>query len=102
MKIRLLVEAEAEAEAAALWYENRKEGLGFDFLDALAHGLESVEQHPQSFARTESLQGTREVRRYLLARFPFAIVYEVRADEILVLAIAHARRRPGYWKRRRG
>jgi toxin ParE1/3/4 len=98
VKLRLLV----EAEAAALWYENRKEGLGFDFLDALANGLESVEQHPESYARAETLQATREVRRYLLGRFPFAIIYEVRADEILVLAISHVRRRPGHWKRRRG
>jgi hypothetical protein len=102
VKLRLLAQAEEEAEQAAHWYEDRKDGLGFDFLDALTRGLEKIEQNPQSYALTETLQATREVRQFLLGRFPFAIIYELRSDEVLVLAIAHVRRRPDYWKRRRG
>jgi len=53
--------------------------------------LEAPERWP------EHLQGTR---RFLLHRFPFSIVYRLKGDVIEVVAIAHAKRRPGYWKRR--
>jgi plasmid stabilization system protein ParE len=42
----------------------------------------------------------RNVRKFLLARFPYAVYYVPRQDEILVLAVAHGARRPGYWRHR--
>ena len=50
----------------------------------------------------ETLRTTQEVRRFVLERFPYTVIFEVLADRVLVLAVAHARRRPNYWKRRRG
>ncbi|MTV38450.1 type II toxin-antitoxin system RelE/ParE family toxin [Duganella radicis] len=43
----------------------------------------------------------RKWHRYFLSKFPFTLVYQIRADELVILAVAHNRRRPGYWKKRR-
>jgi toxin ParE1/3/4 len=98
----MLAEAESEAEEAARWYEGQRDGLGNEFLDELARGLETIETSPHAFTRLGSPRSAREVRRFVLQRFPFKIIYEVRANEVLVLAVAHARRRPYYWRRRKG
>ncbi len=101
MTVRLLDEAEAEAQEAARWYDERQNGLGQQFLDALAHALESIERQPQAFSRIQTNDANREVRRYVLQRFPYLIFYEVRTAEVLVVAVAHSRRRPNYWQNRR-
>jgi len=46
-----------------------------------------------------AFRGTR--RRYIFRRFPYSIIYQVTADELRILAVAHHRRRPGYWARRK-
>jgi toxin ParE1/3/4 len=102
VRLRILVEAEEEAQQAARWYEERQGGLGQDFLNALSGALQAIEQEPQRFAPVETIRSRREVRQYLLERFSYAVIYEVRVEEVLVLAVAHVRRRPNYWKRRRG
>jgi hypothetical protein len=53
-----------------------------------------MSKHPESFAR---VQGHPEIRRAPLERFPYRLIYAVGEDELFVLAIAHERRRPGYW-----
>ena len=100
MNVRILEEAEEEAEEAARWYERRRRGLGVEFLDSLSRGLEAIEQQPQAFTRLPTVGSAREVRHFVLQRFPYKIIYEVRLDEVLVLAIAHVRRRPNYWMKR--
>jgi plasmid stabilization system protein ParE len=98
----MLAEAEEEAREAARWYEEQRSGLGQDFLDTLSAALQAVEEQPQRYPLVETLRSRREVRQYFLRRFPYTVIYEVRPDEALVLAVAHARRRPNYWKRRGG
>jgi hypothetical protein len=56
LRVRVLAEAEGEAQEAARWYEEREEGLGFEFLDALAIGLEAIEENPRLFPRVETLR----------------------------------------------
>jgi hypothetical protein len=102
MKVRMLPEAETEAQEAASWYENQLRGLGFDFMDALAIALEAIEKYPRRHAKVPGRFGSREVRRVLLQRFPYKVVYEVRPRESVVLAVAHEGRRPAYWRRRNG
>jgi hypothetical protein len=102
VSLRILVEAEEEAQEAARWYEARRNNLGQEFLDAVALRLEAIEQHPLRFARLETLRTKREVRRCFLQRFPFQIIFEIRADETIVIAVAHFRQRPNYWKKRLG
>jgi toxin ParE1/3/4 len=96
----MLPEAETEAEEAAGWYEEQLRGFGFDFLDALAIALEAIEKYPRRHAKVPGRFRSREVRRVLLQRFPYKVIYEVRPRESVVLAIAHGRRRPTYWRRR--
>ena len=100
MNVRLLREAEAEVDAAARWYEARREGLGDRFLSELQQVLDRIRLRP---LEPQVLRlGKREVRRRLLKHFPYAVVYEVRESECLVVAVAHLARRPGYWRSRKG
>ena len=100
MKLRLLTEAKEELQAGAQWYEDRREGLGEEFAAAVEATLERIEENNLLYPHYEFANPGREIRRALVKRFPYVVVYEVRADELLVLAVAHARQRPAYWKRR--
>jgi plasmid stabilization system protein ParE len=84
-----------EAIAARDWYRVRSERAASAFLNELAHALEQVRTHPERWPRAED--GTRRV---LLHRFPFAVVYRLTQAGVLVIAVAHGRRRPGYWRDR--
>lgn len=84
--------AEREVEAAARWYEARELGLGSAFVDEVLRALDTIEQEPESFP---VLRGP--YRRKLLQRFPYAVIYKVTARRVYVRAVAHGRRRPGYW-----
>ena len=83
--------------AAARFYETRAPGLGADFIRQLERTLAEVLIHPS----IGSPFGGGAIRRRLMQRFPFGIVYEAEAGNISVIAVMHLRRRPGYWKRRR-
>lgn len=84
--------AEAEFLGAIEHYEGEFPGLGADFIlavEAASRRIVSFPQHGRPY-----LGGTRRV---LLRRFPFSLVYLNEPGELLVLAVAHHRRRPGYW-----
>lgn len=100
MKPRLLPEAEQEIRDAARWYEGQVGGLGGQFLDAVTTALAEIERHPQRFARPSRFRSPHEVRRLFLPRFPYAIIYEIRPQDIRVAAVTHVRRRPHYWRGR--
>jgi plasmid stabilization system protein ParE len=101
MKLRIDPAAEEEARQAAQWYEERRVGLGLEFLAAVDAALQRIRDDPLQFPTLETLPDEPSVRRFLLKRFPYAIVYEVVSSDIQILAVAHARRRPEYWKKRR-
>jgi plasmid stabilization system protein ParE len=88
-------QAVAEAAAAAEWYRRRNDAAGAAFLAELDQAIDSVADAPDRWP--SYLHGTR---RFLLRRFPFLVVYRPVADGIEVVAVAHGRRRPGYWKGR--
>jgi hypothetical protein len=84
---------------AAQWYEDRSRGLGGEFLEELYDMMSLIEKHPHRFPIVE--QGTgREMRAVTLSRFPYAVVYEIREKRCRIIAVAHAHRRPGYWRKR--
>ena len=87
--------AERELTDAVDFYERAKSGLGSDFVDDVERALAQVEQYPES---GYVLIGS--VRRLLLRRFPYAVMYSVRPEEIKILAIVNLRRRPFYWQGR--
>lgn len=85
-------EAIAEARAAREWYEIRNAEVAEAFMAELDRAIERIEETPRRWP--PYLAGTR---RYLLHRFPFFVVFREAEDRVQVLAVAHARRRPGYW-----
>lgn len=97
MKSRYHREAREELTAAAEWYEARRPGLGQDFLAEVEQALSSIHEHPERWPRWAGVETRVPVRKFVLQRFPFAIPYLVHDESIVVLAIAHGRRRPGYW-----
>jgi toxin ParE1/3/4 len=88
-------EAWAELEAADDWYFARSIDASIEFLSSLDQALEEISDAPLRWPAY--LYGTH---RYLLARFPFSVVYLDDNDWLLLIAIAHSKRKPGYWKRR--
>jgi plasmid stabilization system protein ParE len=94
-RLELHPDAVAEAAGARLWYAARSTAASRAFIRELDRAMDRILESPDLWP--EYLHGTR---RYLLRRFPFSVVYRCSAAVILVVAIAHAKRKPGYWRRR--
>lgn len=94
---RLLPPAEEEMIDAALFYEARSEGLGFEFLDGVQRVIDLVRERPKL---GQSVSGG--FRRAVLRRFPFSLIYSEEPTEIVIVAVAHQKRRPSYWRERLG
>lgn len=88
-------EAIAEAAATATWYRERSESAALAFLKEFDRAIDRIAAAPGRWPKY--VGGTR---RFLMHRFPFSVVYRIEGEAIQVLAVAHARRRPGYWKGR--
>lgn len=84
--------AERELNEAAQYYERESPGLGLSFLKEIEHCLGVIDAHPEAGA---ILRGY--VRRRLLRRFPYALLYKVNSAGIRVLAVMNLKRRPTYW-----
>jgi toxin ParE1/3/4 len=84
--------AEYELNEAAQYYDLEDPGLGAAFLDEVDRCLQSIQAAPEAGA---ILRGT--VRRRLLRRFPYAVLYKITPSDIRVLAVMNLRRRPTYW-----
>ncbi|WP_407666984.1 type II toxin-antitoxin system RelE/ParE family toxin [Myxococcus guangdongensis] len=100
MKVRLEFhpDAVAEVESSMDWYEGQRAGLGDEFFAELRQGLQVIAESPRV---NPPWTGGRVmdvgVRRLRMERFPFVLPYLVVEDLVVVLAVAHVRRRPGYW-----
>jgi len=92
---RFLPPAEEEMTDASIFYEAATSGLGAGFLDEVQRVVNILRDHPELGQPVG-----RALRRALLYRFPFSLVYSVEIDKILIVAVAHQRRRPGYWRDR--
>lgn len=88
--------AEAEINEAADFYDLENFGLGDVFLDEVAHAIEAISRYPEV---SPLVWGG--IRKKLLHKFPYSLLYSVRSDEIRLLAVAHQKRRPFYWCSRR-
>ena len=96
----MLAEAEEDVRASFEWYEERRVGLGWAFLSTVTKALQTIESHPRLSPKLEFSEITGEIRGFLLAKYPFTLVYELRDEQAVVIAVAHHRRRPDYWRRR--
>ncbi len=98
--VRFEVEAAEELLAASSWYENERSGLGGDLLRSIYEAVDEIGKRPETFPLAPMVPESIRVRRALVRRFPYAVVFLELADEIRVLAIAHSSRKPGYWRER--
>jgi toxin ParE1/3/4 len=93
--IRFDPAAKRELNEAAEFYDSEDLGLGESFLDAVERATKQIQAFPES-----SQVSLTPVRTKVLSAFPFSVIYWVAEDVIFVLAVAHHRRRPGYWRGR--
>jgi len=93
--LELHPEAVAEAAAAREWYAARSERVAEAFTAELDRAMEQICDQPEAWP--SYLHGTRH---YSLGCFPYLVIYRVREATIQVVAVAHGRRKPGYWKSR--
>ena len=91
-------EAQLELLEAARWYDARVPGLGDDLVFNIDDAVTRVEEFPGSGSPLHSAD--EDIRIVLVPEFPYMLVYQERAHDIRVLAVAHVRRRPGYWRSR--
>jgi len=89
-------DAETELVEATLFYESRVEGLGRLYAAEVDRIISFLREYPDAGTLVRP-----DTRRALVDRFPYAVVYQHRHGAILVLAVAHLSRRPGYWRRRK-
>ncbi len=89
--------ARAELDKAMAWYNEKQPGVGLELLDDVLSALDKVARDPGIGAN----YGTKGRRFYRLMRFPYLLYYTELPDHVWVAAIAHERRRPDYWKRRK-
>jgi len=98
--VRFEEEADDEYRAAARWYEKRQAGLGIEFLEAVDATLDQIVRFPRTGAPVPRAPTDLPIRRMSVDRFPYHVVYLQTESKIRGLAVAHDRRRPGYWKDR--
>ncbi|MBU0702080.1 type II toxin-antitoxin system RelE/ParE family toxin [bacterium] len=96
MKISLLPLAQIELDDAFSWYEEQVVGLGYEFLDEFDQSVRLIASFPELFEQIEM-----GVRRCLINRFPYGIIYGIDSDKIVIIAVAHLKRKPNYWIKRK-
>jgi toxin ParE2 len=95
MRYDFLTSARAELQEAIEFYDDRQPGLGQGFAGEIKHALASIQQSPTLWKKISG-----NVRRCRLRRFPYALIYHLQEDLILIVAVAHVRRHPTYWRNR--
>jgi plasmid stabilization system protein ParE len=98
MKYKLLIRPEAATELkdSFMWYEVQSNGLGFEFFRCIDAALSLINRSPLLYAEIY-----KNIRRALIRKFPFEILYVIDNDRIIVLAVFHAKRDPKQWQERK-
>ena len=89
---RFLLPAEIEMVEAAVYYETQVGGLGAAFLAKVKTAVRDVAARPEAWPVVRN-----DTRTRLVHRFPYAVLYRLDPEEIVIVAVMHQRRRPGYW-----
>jgi plasmid stabilization system protein ParE len=95
LNLRIRFEAQEEINSAFDWYFKRSPKAADAFLTEIGASLAQIVSHPQLYPAY-----TKNTRRRMLDRFPYSVVFQEKDDIILVIAVAHAKRRPDYWAKR--
>jgi toxin ParE1/3/4 len=91
--------AQLEIHAAARWYSDRQPGLGEEFIAEVGKTLDALTEEAQ---RYPFWKPERPFQKALVHRFPYVVFFVEEDRRVLILAVAHSRRKPGYWIRRQG
>ena len=93
-------DAAEELDAAARWYEAQRPGLGFELIGEVRGAAAQVSESPAAMSFARGVARRLSVRRCPVRRFPYELIFVELPDEIRIVAVAHYRRRPGYWRGR--
>jgi len=95
MNVRLLPPAEQELHDAYQWYEDQMPGLGHEFLAGMNEAVHRIVSWPEAHAIIKG-----PLRRCLVRRFPYGLIYGIDGEVVVITAVAHLHRKPFYWTRR--
>lgn len=96
LRLELHPAAAEEVEEAHGWYQREASiKIAGAFIDELDRAFDAIREMPNTWP--SYLQG---MRRFVLRRFPFTVVYRIDGDTVRVIAVAHQRRKPAYWRTR--
>ena len=95
MRYEFHPEAEQEFVEAAAYYERNVTGLGQRFGREVRHAIDRLLEYPELGSPMD-----QDLRRLMLTRFPYVLIYSFTPDMLRIVAVAHVRRRPGYWRAR--
>jgi plasmid stabilization system protein ParE len=84
--------AQKELDDAVLYYEMEQPGLGNRFKDEVRQSIARIQMYPTSWPIERG-----EVRKFFVHKFPYKVLYSLQEKKIVILAIAHQHRKPGYW-----
>ena len=85
--------ARTETRAAASWYREQSQEAARSFTGAVMHGVQSIRERPEAWA----IWRRTAVRRRVLRQFPYSLFFIIENDTVVIVAVAHHKRRPGYW-----
>ncbi|GCL40140.1 hypothetical protein SR1949_52740 [Sphaerospermopsis reniformis] len=88
--------AEQELTDAINYYEQQKTGLGLEYLEAVEQVVNCLMYYPEIGAKVRG-----SIRRLVIPKFPYSLLYRVLEEEIRILAVAHHKRKPFYWSKRK-
>lgn len=91
-RLEIIEPAEIELDDAYEYYEYEIEGLGKNFLDEFKKGISRIVLHPLAWSRIQE-----NIRKCVLKKFPYNIIYAIDDDAIIILAVSHQHRHPEYW-----
>jgi hypothetical protein len=95
MTYAFLSPAQGELQESVDFYSTRQAGLGEEFAAEVVNTIHRILANPEAWARLSP-----NTRRCRLQRFPYGLVYQIQPDGILIVAVMHRRKRPGYWRAR--
>jgi toxin ParE1/3/4 len=95
MKYEFHPDALAEFEGAAIYYAQKQPGLDLRFIANVEAAIQHIVEQPESYAVLE-----QDVRRCLTRVFPYAVLYTIEPDFVLIVAVMHCNQNPGYWRQR--
>jgi len=93
--LRIHPAALEEIQEAIKFYDSKVIGLGELFLDEVDRGIDLIKYSPEMWSKY-----SRNCRRFLMAKFPFSIIYRMKDKDIEIIAVMHNHRKPNYWRKR--